>query len=516
MSASREKKTRQGSTYAQQRNNRAEQSSQSKRVIYIILGVVIAALAVALLVWDSGFFQKRAVALTIDGEDYTVADVQFYYNSFYQQTAMAAGYGMVEGFDSSVDPKDQIQDEETGTTWHDYFLQSAIDQMTQDTMIRHEAEEQGYTLSALGQAYVDNRLEQLSSTARSRGYDVKSYVRAYYGPYVDMATCTEMITNEAIAYYYQIDRQNGLTYTDEELEAYYQEHADELDTYNYSVLTIQANVPTQTDEEGNTVEMTDEEKQAAFDTAKAEAQALAQELQQKVASGSDMQALADEYQDKLFSSTVHSTAMGNSNALNTAPYADWLFDSARQNGDVSIQESDRSESYVYNYYVVQFEGRQRDESATADVRHIFISAGSAPTDEAFASAEETAQTLLDQFKSGSATEEDFAILALQNTSDTYSRDVGGLYTGVSTSSGFVDTFTDWCLDPSRQSGDTGLVKNEGSSSQGWHVMYFVGTDDPTWKLSIRSTKASEDMTQWLEELTADVEATQGSGMKYVA
>ena len=47
-------------------------------------------------------------------------------------------------------------------------------------------------------------------------------------------------------------------------------------------------------------------------------------------------------------------------------------------------------------------------------------------------------------------------------------------------------------------------------------MYFVGWDDPTWKLSIRSTKASEDMTQWLEELTADVEATQGSGMKYVA
>ena len=175
---------------------------------------------------------------------------------------------------------------------------------------------------------------------------------------------------------------------------------------------------------------------------------------------------------------------------------------------MSIQESDRSDSYVYNYYVVQFEGRQRDESATADVRHIFVSAGSTPTDETFATAEETAQTLLDQFKSGSATEEDFAIMSLQNTADTSSK--------VSASSGFVDTFTDWCLDSSRQPGDTGLVKNEGSSSQGWHVMYFVGWDDPTWKLSIRSTKASEDMTQWLEELTADVEATQGSGMKYVA
>ena len=107
-------------------------------MIYIILGVVIAALAVALLVWDSGFFQKRAVALTVDGEDYTVADVQFYYNSFYNETARYAQVGMVQGFDSTVDPKDQIQDEETGTTWHDYFLQSAIDALTENTMIRHE------------------------------------------------------------------------------------------------------------------------------------------------------------------------------------------------------------------------------------------------------------------------------------------------------------------------------------------------------------------------------------------
>ena len=187
MSASREKKTRQGSTYAQQRNNRAEQSSKAKRVIYIILGVVSAALAVALLVWDSGFFQKREVALTVDGEDYTVADVQFYYNSIYQTTAMYAQYGMVEGFDSTVDPKDQIQDEETGTTWHDYFLQSAIDALTENTMIRHEAEAQGYTLSALGQAYVDQQLEQMESQARSSGYSLNSYLILNFVSYVDKA-----------------------------------------------------------------------------------------------------------------------------------------------------------------------------------------------------------------------------------------------------------------------------------------------------------------------------------------
>ena len=203
-------------------------------------------------------FPEAGRSLTIDGEDYTAADVQFYYNSIYQTTAMYAQYGMVEGFDSTLDPKDQIQDEETGTTWYDYFLQSAIEELTQNTMIRHEAEEQGYTLSALGQAYVDQQLEQLESQARSSGYSVKSYLHMNFGSYVDKATYTKIVTNDAIATYYQNDRQSGLTYSDEELEAYYQEHADELDTYNYSVLTIQANVPTETDEEGNTIEMTDE------------------------------------------------------------------------------------------------------------------------------------------------------------------------------------------------------------------------------------------------------------------
>ena len=78
MSASREKKTRQGSTYAQRRNNKAEEKSSRMHVVYGVVGVVIAVLAIALLVWDSGFFQKRTTAVTIDGEDFTPAVVQYY------------------------------------------------------------------------------------------------------------------------------------------------------------------------------------------------------------------------------------------------------------------------------------------------------------------------------------------------------------------------------------------------------------------------------------------------------
>ena len=73
----------------------------------------------------------------------------------------------------------------------------------------------------------------------------------------------EILTAQTIATYYQQDHQDNLTYSDEELEAYYQENKNNLDTFNYSVFTVQASIETTTtDEEGNSVDLTDEEKQA--------------------------------------------------------------------------------------------------------------------------------------------------------------------------------------------------------------------------------------------------------------
>ena len=129
MSASREKQTRQGSTYAQRRNNKAEEKSNRMHGVYIVVGVIVAILAIALLVWDNGFFQKRTTALTIDGENIAPATVQYYYHNAMSQTLYYAQMGMDTGFDSTKDPKDQIQDEESGTTWYDYFLDQATQQM---------------------------------------------------------------------------------------------------------------------------------------------------------------------------------------------------------------------------------------------------------------------------------------------------------------------------------------------------------------------------------------------------
>ena len=55
---------------------------------------------------------------------------------------------------------------------------------------------------------------------------------------------------------------------------------------------------------------------------------------------------------------------------------------------------------------------------------------------------------------------------LRTARDTGSAANGGLITNISSRSGYVDTFTDWALDPDRQPGDTGIVQNTWQLCQG--------------------------------------------------
>ena len=520
VSASREKKTRSDATYVQRRNNKEEDKDRRKHVLYGIAGAVVAVLAIALLVWDSGFFQKRSTAVTIDGENFGPAVVQYYYQTAWNN----AYYGSVMGdeeyasFDYNADPAGQIYDEETGQTWRDFLMDKAIDDLTQVTALVHAAQAEGYTLTEADQALYDSEMASLDQTWRSSGqYDsLSSYLKLNFGSYMDEDIMRDLYADQVLADSYRNHYQDGLTYTDEELESYYGEHANELDNFGYSVFTIQASVTAETDEDGNTVEKTEEETQAEFDTAKAEAQTLAQEIQNRLAAGEDPQALADEYGDRLYSSSIHAVTVGSTLATTATAYCDWLYDGARTAGEVSLQELDRSESQVYNYYVVQFDSRERDEDPTADVRHILVSAGQSPTEESFAQAEEKAQALLDQWKAGEATEDSFAALAVTNSADSGSASTGGLYTGISSIDSMEPNFLNWALDSARQPGDTGIVKNESSAIQGWHIMYFVGWDDPAWKCTARDELQAADGSAWLASLTDGVEAVRGSGLDHVS
>ena len=127
-----------------------------------------------------------------------------------------------------------------------------------------------------------------------------------------------------------------------------------------------------------------------------------------------------------------------------------------------------------------------------------------------AAARTKAEEILAQWKSGEATEDSFAQLAMENSADGSKYD-GGLYTRV-TKGWAVEEFNDWCFDASRKDGDTGIV----DTTYGSHVMYFVGYDLPAWAASVTSDLQEKAASEWSTALSENADVQQSDfGMKFV-
>ena len=118
-----------------------------------------------------------------------------------------------------------------------------------------------------------------------------------------------------------------------------------------------------------------------------------------------------------------------------------------------------------------------------DVRHILIMPEGATNEnirtetfpeEAWAASEKKAEDILKEYQEGEQTEERFAQLANTYTQDGNDSNMdgqpdGGLYTGITKTTGFVPEFLDWCMDENRQVGDVEIVKTQF----GYHIMFFA-------------------------------------------
>ena len=89
MSASREKKSRQelnGSGWTDPKTAREAQQRKEQRrssILYGVIAVAFALVAVTVIVWKSNIIQKTTTAATIDGEKYTAAEISFHYENIY-------------------------------------------------------------------------------------------------------------------------------------------------------------------------------------------------------------------------------------------------------------------------------------------------------------------------------------------------------------------------------------------------------------------------------------------------
>ena len=502
MSASREKKQRQGAGPSTQEIVAQEKAAAYKSKVrrYTIIGVVVAVLVAILLIWNSGLIQRNQTAATVGGTKYSVNDVNYYY----QTAKYNANYiYYVYGIDAPED--DTVIDEETGETYRDYYLETALSSLTQLTALYDAATAAGYKDSDVADT-VKEQIATAKSYASTNGYSYGAFLKAQFGRYMTPSAYKSMLTKAAVADLYYSDYYDSLEFGAAELEAYYEENKDSLDTFDYSYLYF-------TPEEAEAGEDATEEEIAELESiALARAETLAGLALDSVEAGTAIADVAELYPDASF--TEHATTVGSS--LSSIYKTELV---ALAAGESVLVENGES-----GYYVITLHERKLSDETVADVRHILINAetaddASVPTDEAWNAALAQIEEIKAEYLSGDKSEDSFAALAEKYSTDSGSNTNGGLYTGVAQGD-FVTEFDSWLFDQAHSVGDIEIIKHAAGEDDsnvyyGYHLAYYAG-ESKQWESTASSALREADIAEWVENLSSGYEAEYTSASKYVA
>ena len=514
MSASRERKKRIELAASGQNNKQTlAAEAKKKKTKNIVTGVIATVVSLAILLGcvyglliQPTVMPRKTTAVQVGGHEITATDFSYYYydavNTFYQTYGSYLSYVMT---DASQPLDEQVYDETTGQTWADYFIESAAETAKYDYAAYDEAQEAGYTLSAEGEATIEEGIDELKATAKANGFtSLQQYFNQIYGKGSSLKSYREYqrIHMTAAEYAQKVDADR--TYTDEQIAELDAEDPAIFSSVTYRSYYISANnYKATTDEE---TETTEEEDEAARAAAEADAKQMAEESKgdeskfNEFAYNLASEASKESYEDP--DATLYSSELYE----NVNSYIrDWLFDESRVEGDTAYfaDESD-------GYYAVYFHALDDNNYNTVNVRHILITPevdedidndGTADTNSeaALEAAKAEAEQILADWQAGEATEESFAALADEKSYDTA---VGGLYEEVYHGM-MVEEFNDWCFDEARQPGDTGVVY----SQYGYHVMYFVGEGETYRRSMIISQLKEEDYNVWSEALIEGYDVT---------
>lgn len=574
MSASTEKKNRSNARQAgtDKKMLAAQEEARKKAVskrrwTWGTIGVVV--LIAAILLLNSGLMYTATTALTAGGVKYTPAQVNYYYGSDYLNFANQYGsYASAFGLDTSMGISGLGSQDcpmlEDGT-WRDYFRDAAKSDVQQIRALLNYAAENGITLTEEEIAEVDAQFEGMEETAKSYGYSSADGLYSMnYGSGVTTKIVRQAALDGALAQKVYNEKQNSLTWTDDELEAYYAGLNGDSDyfTYDYydvSALTVENPVVAEDGTESVEMIATDASRAAAQATADAIAEAYrsgdvtaageaenseAADMAETDVSGTseDAQPESDAAEEPeevapeaestaetdfqtLFAAAVDAGTGGAGTqptqrsayrgSYLPSAYADWLKDPSRQAGDVGVFAS--SEEDPDSYTVVLFVAREDNHYHTASVRHILVMA-EADEDgtysmEALTAARERAEEILAEYEAGDRTEESFAALAEQYSEDSGSNTNGGLYENIARGQ-MVEEFDVFCFEE-HQPGDTGIVFGESSSYAGYHVMYYVGEGELYSNYLARTDLQSEAMENWNSELAEACTVEEGFGFRFV-
>ncbi|MFR4759272.1 MAG: peptidylprolyl isomerase [Waltera sp.] len=474
----------------QKRKEEKEKEKKEERISTAIGIVVLVALVCLVASFPiRTYLATHETYVVVNGEAVNKVEFDYQYNLTKNNYITQYGsYLTYFGLDTSKDLSTQMYSDTL--TWQDYFEQNAVESLKQNKALMAEAKAAGFTYDTTDE--YNTFKETIKTSAASAGISEKEYVRSIYGSYATMGRIEEYVKNDMVmnAYYQKLQEDNAPS--DDEIQSYYEENKATYDSVDYRLTTIEADLPTEPTELADPVEET-----AADTTGTTDGTAATDSTQDTAYQPSDAEIAKAMEDAKVLADDAEKTVAKDGEAhenekKSSVNYliSDWLFDDARKAGDTTVITNDNS----HCYYAVAFEKRYLDETPSADVRVII------PTED------KTGEEILEEWKSGAATEDSFAELCKKYTQDTSAVENGGLFEQV-TKTGMTEELSNWIFDNSRQAGDTVAI----TVSDTTYVLYYIGQDQPEWKINIKNTLVSDTMSQHMQDITADVTVEDPKG-----
>lgn len=480
MSASRKKKERNQQKAEATQNSKQARISKEMRDTLIVIGVVVvvlAALIVGLLVYRHEQERKllepdydvNIAASTLGEQNISVPTMNYYY-----LTAINNFYTNYQNYISIFfDPTIALdQQEYTGApffggdyaTWDDYFMGQAQNSITEYYNLYKSATDDGYTLTEDDQKAIDTAVTTVENAADKAGFSSTDlYLAALYGSGCNLENYKEFITVQQLSNSYYRSFSDGVSFTDDEITAAYDEDPIGYDGVNYLIFTASASG--KTDEDGNHVDATEEELQEAADKAEAMKEAF-----------------DDEKATAVNDRTKTSVADGT-----TEEAAEWLFDSARKAGDVELFSNKDNTAH----YVIKFVSMDTHDYDTANVKLIYIS--KTASDEEDAPAPEKQYELLMNNLDADPSEENFDALIASDSDDSGVANDKGVKEAVHKYT-YPAEADEWLFGGEAEVGTYRAFEDES----GYYVLWLTGYGENYRHTLVNNaliTKANED---WLE------------------
>ncbi len=454
---------------AEQKKQQAQENKKKKRgkIIGGVLAGIVAAGAIGTglvysLHFASGNYLRNDIVASTENFEVDNAMMTYYFRSAY--VAMQSEYGdyfsMFTGIDTTASLKDQVSDPDTGTTWFDAILIDTMASVEGTLALAEEAKAAGIELSEQEHKYIEDSLQ---------------YATDYY---LDDGVTEEDITKamelSILAQKYTTHLANGMEYTDEELDIYYEENENDFKSVDYRVYDVYYKDPN--NEETSTALYTlqdSQERVEALVAAKTEEEF--EELITEMIKEQNPEITEEELTTELSYTVVEESPFYDDNDFST-----WAFSDEAQ--ELETFKDEQPDTFTTRVYFLTGEA-ERSEKVTADVRSISFYT----TEFEDLTARDTkAQEVLDAYLAD-PTVENFIALADENSVDLSTMETGGLVEGVAQDTA-LEILDEWIFDSSRTEGDTEILSTDDAA----YMLYYIGEGREEWEYGVIYTLQNEE------------------------